>query len=166
LIRIKARLAVPLSIFWKGQEGAMSALSPNTNAVTPFAAIARWWRAWRQARSDQAAFRFAGADETRAIAHDVGVSVSDLEDLTARRPESAELLLRRMSALKLDPSRVARSEPLVLRDLQRLCTMCQSKGRCVRDLATDPTSERWRDYCPNVTTLDALQAEQAAKTHS
>jgi hypothetical protein len=165
LIEIKARpTAIGLHGIQSPQEGAMPALSPSANAATPFAAIARWWRNWRQARSDRAALRFAGADETRMIARDVGVSVSDLQDLTAHGPEGAELLSRRMSALNLDSSQVARSEPAVLRDLQRLCTICQSKGRCVHDLETDPQSERWRDYCPNVATLDALKAEKAGET--
>jgi hypothetical protein len=144
----------------------MAALSPTGTTAAPFAAIARWWRNWRQAQANRAELDRCGIDETRTIARDVGVTVPDLYGLAEHRPEDAQLLPRRMAALDLDPSQVARSAPVALRDLQRLCTMCQSKGRCARDLASDPASGEWRDYCPNVTTFDALQAEKAAKTQA
>jgi hypothetical protein len=144
----------------------MAGLSANAKAAAPFAAIVRWWRSWRTTQANKAELDRCGIDETRTIARDIGVTVPDLYDLAEHRPEDAQLLPRRMSALDLDPSQVARSAPVAFRDLQRLCTMCRSKGRCARDLASDPASGEWRDYCPNATTLDALQAEKAGTTRT
>jgi hypothetical protein len=53
---------------------------------------------------------------------------------------------------------VLRADPLIMRDLERVCTLCGSKRRCERDLAAHPDDEVWRTYCPNAPTLEALSA--------
>jgi hypothetical protein len=72
--------------------------------------------------------------------------------------ESADLLSRRMDALDLDESEVARVERATFQDLQRVCSMCDCKKRCARDLARDAADSVWKDYCPNARTLTALDA--------
>ena len=69
---------------------------------------------------------------------------------------AANLLLERMAVLDLDPAEVAQVGPQTFRDLQRVCSLCESKRRCTRDLAHDATAPRWEDYCPNAQTLMAL----------
>jgi hypothetical protein len=59
--------------------------------------------------------------------------------------------------------RVARDEPLLLRELQGFCTLCGSKAECVRDFdheAETGEPQDWGDYCPNVAILNALGALQ------
>jgi len=80
--------------------------------------------------------------------------VSDLRP----RPEADVLLVRRMVVLNLDRNEVAAAEPCAFRELQRLCTMCESHGRCVRDLARDPADGAWEGYCPNAAMLKVLVA--------
>jgi hypothetical protein len=101
-----------------------------------------------------------GADETDRIAHDIGVSAPELRALAGKWPDSADLLNRRLATLALDPSDIRRTEARVLSDLQRVCTMCRDERKCRHDLADDPYNPAWRDYCPNVVTLDALDAER------
>ena len=76
-------------------------------------------------------------------------------------PDAAKLLLERMAALHLDAEAVAKSEPATMRDLQRLCSMCASKRQCQFDFLLMPDDPKWRHYCPNADTLDALQSEAA-----
>jgi hypothetical protein len=64
-----------------------------------------------------------------------------------------------MEALGLDPNEVAHTEPQTLHDMQRLCSMCSSHGRCARDLSRNPADPAWKDYCPNAGTLDALDKQ-------
>ena len=97
--------------------------------------------------------------ELSRIASDVGISDADLRELTGKDQDSAALLLRRLAALGLETSEVRRQWPAVLRDLQRLCSVCESKGRCQWDIDRDPDDPRWREYCPNVLTLDNLRDE-------
>jgi hypothetical protein len=79
-----------------------------------------------------------------------------------RHSYDASLLFRRMAALQVDREEIARDDPLLFREFQALCTLCQSKERCVLDLAQERQSgnESWREYCLNATTLNALGAVQ------
>lgn len=70
-----------------------------------------------------------------------------------------EPLRERMRALHLDPDEVLTSANPAVKDLQRLCARCESRGRCMRDLVdefADPAWQAWRDYCPNATALSVL----------
>lgn len=100
--------------------------------------------------------------ELQNIAHDVGLSVPGLRAITEGNPDAAELLPRRMKALDLDPEEIVRSSPEISRDLQRVCSTCESYGRCLRDLDFDPEAELWERYCPNASTLQELQITKAA----
>jgi hypothetical protein len=64
-----------------------------------------------------------------------------------------------MALLHLDPDALAKSEPSTMRDLQRLCSSCESKKQCQFDLFFASGDQTWRHYCPNVGTLDALQSK-------
>ena len=101
-------------------------------------------------------------DELQNLAHDVGLSVPGLHAITEGNPDAAELLPRRMSALDLDPEELARSMPEIGRDLQRVCSSCESYGRCLRDLDRNPEGAVWTDYCPNASMLQELQLMKAA----
>lgn len=90
-------------------------------------------------------------------------------DRPKARPESSDLLSRRMHALNLDTSEVARSEPEIFIRLRSVCSTCDSKVQCELDLdeldlARASTGEggvdsiAWQDYCLNVATLKMLSA--------
>ena len=100
--------------------------------------------------------------ELQHLAQDVGLSVPGLRAIAQGNPDAAELLLRRMSALDLDPEALARRMPEINRDLQRVCSSCESYGRCLRDLDRDPEGAVWADYCPNAPTLQELQIMKVA----
>ena len=74
------------------------------------------------------------------------------------RPTADVLSARRMVVLNLDSNEVAAVEPSAFRELQRICTLCESHGLCVRNLACDPADRAWEDYCPNVAMLKVAVA--------
>jgi len=131
----------------------MSALSVGQKSGASIELILRWFRNWTGESS-----LFSCEDEVERIAKDVGISASQFRRLASLSPESADLLRRRMAALQLDRNEVATVEPRTLRDLQGVCTMCESHRRCARDLARDVAIPAWKDYCPNAATLIALDA--------
>jgi hypothetical protein len=91
-----------------------------------------------------------------------GPSDADILDMP-RYCYDASLLFRRMTLLQIDRDELARDEPLLLRELQGLCTLCGSKGECVRDLARECKTgepQDWQEYCPNAATLNAFAALQ------
>lgn len=100
--------------------------------------------------------------ELQHLAQDVGLTGPGLRAIVCGNPDAAELLPRRMSALDLDPEELARRMPEISRDLQRVCSSCESYGRCLRDLDSDPQADVWEYYCPNAPTLQELQIMKAA----
>ena len=82
----------------------------------------------------------------------------------SKGPHAADLLQKLLVALNVDPKELSRTEPLVMRDLQRLCTTCGAKKRCAQELAEGTAAEHFHEFCPNAFTLDALfdEKKQAA----
>jgi hypothetical protein len=136
----------------------MLALSGRQKSRSPIEAISRWWRDWMRKGSASSELKCCGEGEVERIAKDVGVCAAELRRLMSRGPEAADLLLRRMAALDLDRNEVSRTEWRTFQDLRRVCALCESRRRCVRDLARDSADPAWRDYCPNAATLEALDA--------
>lgn len=120
-------------------------------------AIAQWWRSGTKLGSGLSGLEDC-QDQVESMARDLAMPVSELRILARAGPEGADLLRRRMAALDLDQDEVSRVEPVALQDLQRLCTKCDSRRRCARDLARDSADPKWEDYCPNAETLKALTA--------
>jgi hypothetical protein len=124
--------------------------------------FAQWWRECAARRSTLAALADCGPAETARIAHDVGVSgAAELRVLAGKWPNSADLLSRRMRQIRLDAAHIVQVEPQVVRDLERVCTLCASKRRCSRDVAKERSPSSWQAYCPNTMTLKALVAERS-----
>ena len=94
----------------------------------------------------------------KRMAHDLGLPVSELRKLAEHGPGAADLLTRRMAELNLDRNEAAAVAPRTLRDLQRVCTMCESHKQCARDLGRDPADPTWEECCPNVAVLKMLNA--------
>jgi hypothetical protein len=92
------------------------------------------------------------------VAKDIRMSVSELRSVAKRGPQAADLLLRRMTELDLDPKEVSLIEPETFRDMQRLCTLCRYHKRCARDFARGAATKTWNDYCSNSGTLAALNS--------
>ena len=126
--------------------------------------VRHWYRNWSAAREGVFELQCAGAAEVERIAQELGLSSFELRALVSH-PDDRELLAKRMAVLHLEPRAVAQSDPATLRDLQKVCAMCGFKYRCARDLAVETLDlawQKWRNYCPNATTLSALGALREA----
>ena len=134
----------------------MSALSVGEKNLIK--AVSQWWREWTRRSSARFELKCCGEDELERMAKDIGLPSSELRRLASLGPDSADLLLRRMAALDLDRNEVSQTEPRTFQDLQRVCTMCDHHRRCRGDLARDADDPAWHDYCPNASTLMALNA--------
>ncbi len=135
----------------------MSVFPNKRKRRSPFVAVAQWWSSWTG--SDSADLRLCGDEGIKRIAEEAGMAPGELLRLARKGPGAADLLRPRMEAIGLDPNEVARTEPQTLHDMQRLCSMCSSHGRCARDLSHNPADPAWKNYCPNAGTLDALDRQ-------
>jgi hypothetical protein len=138
----------------EANEAAMSIASDSRKAGM-FGQIVEWWRDLRAGRAGLDELQNCGS-EADNIARDVGLSSSDLRLIAAKRPSAADQLEPRLAALLMDRAALQHTDPLVVRDLERVCTLCGEKRQCERDLARHPTDAVWRTYCPNAPTLQAL----------
>lgn len=78
--------------------------------------------------------------------------------LSKRGSQAADLLLERLAALDLDKDEIARAERRTFQDMQRVCTLCESRRLCARQLGENPGDPEWKDYCPNAAMLIALNS--------
>jgi hypothetical protein len=51
------------------------------------------------------------------------------------------------------------TEPLVLRDMERVCALCLQKAQCDRDLAAGTSAEHYEGYRLNASTIDVLSQQ-------
>lgn len=97
------------------------------------------------------------------IASDLRVSPSELEQLVRHGPHAADELPKMLEALGIDEERLSRTQPLLLRDLERVCALCPDKARCHRELAEGAAAEHYQEFCLNAATLETL--DHTTTTH-
>src|SRR5579871_2997964 len=115
--------------------------------------IAAWWRRWRPGATGLGDLEGVPSEMER-VARETGVSVGDLRVLAGKWPAAGHLVHERMEALGVKSAQVTDAHPAVMRDLQRVCSICGHERICERDLAGATENPAWRGYCPNIGTLD------------
>ena len=59
-------------------------------------------------------------------------------------------------------ARIVVDEAAIVRDLERVCSLCNHKRQCARELAAGTAAQHYDDYCPNASTLGTLVNPSAA----
>lgn len=89
------------------------------------------------------------------LSRDIGVSLDDLHQLE-QSPDGLNLP-QRLAREHVELDVLQEKWPSVLKDMQRVCSLCAKKEQCLYDLILIHSS-KWRDYCPNAHTIDNLGA--------
>ena len=111
---------------------------------------------WLKQRRELREMREIDAANFSQIASDLRISSADLEALVQHGPHAADELPKMLAALGIDQDDLARTEPLVLRDMERVCSLCTRKRQCDRDLIAGTAAAHYQDYCGNAVTIDGL----------
>ena len=119
-------------------------------------AIASWVKDYRQALGLRGQLANCTPEEVALIALDIGLSAEDLMSAAAKGPHAADELSKLLRALGVDPQKLASDYPSAVRDLQRICIHCGHKSECRHNLAAGTAASRYRDYCPNAMSIEAL----------
>jgi len=117
---------------------------------------------WLKHRRELSEIRQMDRGDFERIASELRVSPGELDTLVRRGPHAADELPRLLKALGIDQTDLARTAPMVLRDMERVCALCHDKRQCDRDLTAGTSAERYEGYCLNATTINAL-APQSGK---
>ncbi len=116
---------------------------------------------WLKHRRELNEMRQLDRTDFDRIAYDLRVSPEDLEELVRHGQHAADELPEMLEQLGIDEDRLGRTNPLLLRDMERVCALCRDKARCHRDLAEGKAAEHYHDYCPNAATLECLDHKVA-----
>jgi hypothetical protein len=118
--------------------------------------IADWVGKYRHNFGLDSQFGLCTPDEVMLVARDLRLTPGELQELARKGPHAADLLLKMLVALHVDPKALENTDPHIMQDLQRLCTTCGAKKRCEHELADGTAGDHFREFCPNAFTLDAL----------
>lgn len=111
---------------------------------------------WLNHRRELSEIRQMDTADFDRIASDLQVSPGVLDTLVRQGPHAADELPKLLKVLGIDEDALARTQPLVLRDMERVCAMCAHKRECDRDLAAGTSAGHYEGYCLNAPTIDNL----------
>ena len=118
---------------------------------------------WLKHRRELSEVRQMDRSDFERIASDLRVSPGELDTLVDRGPHAANELPKLLKALGIDETDLARTEPMVLRDMERVCALCHHTRECDRDLAAGTSAGHYEGYCLNAPTIGALTPRQAVE---
>jgi hypothetical protein len=111
---------------------------------------------WLKHRRELNEMRQMDRSDFDGIVGALRICPGELDTLIQEAPHAADELPFLLRALGIDEARLVRTAPLVLRDLQRVCTQCHHKRQCHRDLIAGTSAEHYRGYCPTGPMIDVL----------
>src|SRR5437764_12188197 len=111
---------------------------------------------WLKHRRGLNEMRQLDRSDFNRIASDLRVSPDDLEELVRHGRHAADELPKMLEQLGISEEQLGRAQPLLLRDMERVCALCSHKGQCDRELADGTAVENYHGFCANASTLDSL----------
>jgi hypothetical protein len=123
-------------------------------------AVADWVTTYRNATALKDEFAMCGPEEVMRMARDIGVTPSQLKELTRKGPDGAKLLKNMLLALHVDPKAIADIDPLVMREMNWLCVSCSNKKRCQHELSKGTATKNFHEFCPNALSIDEVLAQK------
>ncbi len=128
----------------------------ESSTHSPFQSVFDWWHSARERWQRLHDLDSMSSDDVARMATDIGITTDDLRRVAREPNGTVELLYRRLASLRLSAEDVRAVSPLLLRDLERTCAVCDEKGRCKSDFAESDNPAGWESYCPNSGTLRTL----------
>ena len=113
---------------------------------------------WLKRRREIREIRDLDSAEFASIAHELCVTPADLDTFVRQGPHAVDELPKLLMALGIDEEDLSRTQPLVLRDMARVCASCRQKHKCNSDLDAGRSAQHYEEYCLNASTIDALEA--------
>ena len=71
-------------------------------------------------------------------------------------PHASDELPRLLKSLDIDEATLSRTQPVLQRDMIRVCAACQQKALCNHDYDAGTLAQRYEEYCLNAPAIDEL----------
>lgn len=111
---------------------------------------------WLKHRREMRELRDMNTGDFLRIARDLSVSPAELDELVRQGPHASDELPRLLKILDIDESALSRTQPVLQRDMLRVCASCQKKALCNHDLDAGTLAQRYEEYCPNAQAIEEL----------
>jgi hypothetical protein len=115
---------------------------------------------WLKHRQELREMRELDSGEFTRIAHELCLTPGQLDTFVRQGPHATDELPKLLKGLGIDEEALARSQPLVLRDMERVCASCLRKARCDQDLDAGTSAQHYKEYCLNASTIDELDQDR------
>ena len=90
---------------------------------------------WLKHRREMNEMRQLDRADFDRIANDLRIAPDDLEELVRHGTHAADELPKMLDQLGISAEELGQAQPLLLRDMERVCSLCSHKARCDRELA-------------------------------
>lgn len=111
---------------------------------------------WLQHQREIREMRDMSSSDFARIARDLCVSPAELDAVVRQGPHASDELPRLLKALGIDEATLSRTQPVLQRDMLRVCAACKQKALCNHDLDSGTLAQRYDEYCPNAPAIDEL----------
>ena len=111
---------------------------------------------WLKHRREMRELRDMNSGDFVRIARDLCVSPAELDEVVRQGPHASDELPQLLKALGIDETTLSRAQPVLQRDMMRVCAACQQKALCNHDLDSGALAQRYVEYCPNAPAIDEL----------
>ncbi|MFG3593296.1 hypothetical protein [Bradyrhizobium sp. RDI18] len=111
---------------------------------------------WLKHRQEMRELRDMNSNDFARIARDLCVSPAELDAVVRQGPHASDELPRLLKSLDIDEATLASTQPVLQRDMVRVCAACQQKARCNHDLDAGTLTQNYEEYCPNALAIDEL----------
>ena len=88
---------------------------------------------WLEHRQAMRELRDIDSGDFARIAHDLCVSPAELDAVVRQGPHASDGLPRLLQSLGIDEAALSRAQPVLQRDMIRVCTACREKAACNHD---------------------------------
>jgi len=95
--------------------------------------------------------------ELERVARELNVTPVDLERLMLQVSQGENELPYTLTALGIDEAALRRAQPVLLRDMERICSFCTHKRQCHEQLAAGTAATNYVEYCENADAIDTLR---------
>ena len=111
---------------------------------------------WLKHRHEMRELRDMNSGDFARIARDLCISPADLDAVVRLGPHASDELPRLLKSLGIDEATLSRTQPVLKRDMVRVCALCRQKAQCNHDLDAGTLAQRYEEYCPNAPAIAEL----------
>jgi uncharacterized protein YjiS (DUF1127 family) len=111
---------------------------------------------WLKHRQETRELRDMNSGDFVRIARDLCVSPAELDAVVRQGPHASDELPRLLKSLGIDEASLSRTQPVLQRDMVRVCASCRQKARCDHDLDAGTSAQHYAEYCPNAPAIEEL----------